>query len=202
MARNVAIKILRGALANIPVLNDGEFYFATDQYQLYVGLNGDSLPIGGTMAVQVADKTTTSQLLAVASDGSISVSLGTAAGKTAILKTGQLTTTAVTANQSVLTYTVTAGKNLFLEYIDIQARLTAVSATASILGTFIIQIGGVTVYTATFVNPTTSDAGSQSIRFQISEPIPVSAGTAISFLVTPAAVTSMLWTANFGGYEK
>ena len=111
-------------------------------------------------------------------------------------------TTAVTANQTVLSYTVTAGKALFLEYIDLQARLTAISATASILGTFIIQIGGVTVYTGTFVNPTTSDQGSQAIRLMIPEPIPVSAGVVIAFLTTPAAATSMLWTANFGGYEK
>ncbi len=201
MARNVAIQILRGVFANMPTLGDGEFYFATDKYQLYVGFNGDSLPVGSTMAVQIQDGTT-SNLLKVASDGSISVSLGTAAGKTAVLKTGQLTTAATTANQVVLSYTVTAGKNLFLEYIDLQARLTVVSATASILGTFIIQIGGVTVYTGTFNNPTTSDAGSQSIRFTISEPIPVSAGAVISFLTTPAANTSMLWTANFGGYEK
>lgn len=133
---------------------------------------------------------------------SISASLGTAAGKTAVLKTGQLTTTAVTAGQVVLTYTVSAGKTLYLEYIDLQARLTVPAATASVLGAAIVQIGGVTVYNGTFVNPTTSDSGSQAIRLFFAEPIPIAAASVIAVQTTPAAVTSMLWTANFGGYEK
>jgi hypothetical protein len=133
--------------------------------------------------------------------GSVSVSLGTAFGKTAVLKTGQLTTTAVT-QVTPLTYTVTAGKTFYLEYLDFVGRLTVPSATASVLGTVIVQIGGVTVYTGTFVNPTTSDCGSQAVRLMFTEPIPIATATALAILATPAAVTSMLWTANFGGYEK
>ena len=186
----------------MPALGDGEFYFSTDEFQLYVGLNGDVLPVGGTMAVQIADAANASQKLAVASDGSIAVSVAGATLKTPVLKTGQLTTTAVTANQAILSYTVTAGKTLFLEYLDIQARLTAVSATASILGTVTVSIAGVVVFTGEFVNPTTSDAGSQSIRLMMGEPIPLAAGTTIVVQVTPAAVTSMRWTSNLGGYEK
>ena len=201
MPRNVQIQVLRGIKANMPNdLGDGEFFFATDQFQLYVGLNGDVLPVGGIMAVQVADKTNQAQLLSVQSDGSLLTN--TAVAKTAVLKTGQLVTTAVTAGQSILTYTVTASKTLYLEYIDIQARLTVVSATASILGTVLVSIAGVGVYTATFVNPTTSDAGSQSVRLMFSEPIPVAAGTAVLVATTPSAVTSMTWTANFGGFER
>lgn len=202
MPRLQTVQILRGILANMPSLGDGEFYFSTDEFQLYVGLNGDILPVGGTMSVTVADGVNPAQKLAVASDGSIAVSISGAALKTAVLKTGQLVTTAVTANQSVLAYTVTALKTFFLEYIDLQGRLTAVSATASILGTVIVQVAGVTVYTGTFVNPTTSDAGSQSIRLMMGEPIPLPAGAVITILVTPAAVTSMTWTGNLGGYEK
>lgn len=202
MARNVQVQVIRGILANIPALADGEFYFATDEFQLYVGFGGDNLPIGGPMAVSIQDPVTTANKLTVASDGSIAVSLAGTALKTAVLKTGQITTTAITANQIVLTYTVTAGKTFFLEYIDLQGRLTAVSATASVLGTVLFQIAGVGVYTATFVNPTTSDAGSQSVRLMPGEPIPLPAGTVISIVVTPAAATSMLWTGNFGGYEK
>ncbi len=200
MSRNVQLKILRGILANKPTLGDGEFYFATDQLQLYVGLNGDSLPIGGTMSVQIADKTNTGQLLAVNSDGSLL--MNTAVTKTAILKTGSLTTTSITAGQTILTYTVTAGKVFYLDYLDIQSRLTAISATASILGTVTLSVGGVAAYTSSFVNPTTSDAGSQAVRISFSEPIPINAGTVIALTVTPNAVTSMLWIGNFGGFER
>lgn len=164
----------------MPVLADGEFYIATDQQQLYVGLGGLALRVGNqTMA---------------------SVSLSDTTGKSAVLKSNQLTTTAVTANQVVLTYTVTALKTMFLEYLDLQARLTAVSATASILGTIALRIGGVVVYQADFVNPTTSDVCPIDLSF--AEPLPIAAGTVIDIVVTPAAVTSMKWTGNFGGFEK
>ncbi len=200
MARNVSLQMLRGLLVNKPILNDGEFYFATDQLQLYVGLNGDSLPIGGTMSVQIADKINTSQLLAVNSDGSLLVN--TAITKTSVLKTGTLVTTAITAGQTIVTYTVSAGKNFYLDYLDIQGRLTAVSATASILGAVTLSIGGVPSHTSSFVNPTTSDAGSQAVRISFSEPIPISTGTVVSLTVTPNAVTSMTWIGNFGGFER
>lgn len=175
----VTIQHKRGVLANMPVLADGEFYIATDKAQLYVGLGGLQLAVGGSMS---------------------NVSLSDATGKSTVLKSGQLTSTAVTAGQVVLAYTVTSLKTLFLEYLDLQARLTAVSATASILGTVILQIGGVTVYTAEFVNPTSSATETHGLTF--AEPLPISAGTVIQVTVTPAAATSMKWTANFGGFEK
>ncbi len=111
MARVQQLQVLRGVLANRPALNDGEFYFATDQFQLYVGFGGDSLPVGGTMAVNVQGHATNNYIEPNA-DGSLdvllaaggSVSLGNTTGKTAVLKTGQLTTTAVTANQIILSY--------------------------------------------------------------------------------------------------
>lgn len=46
MARNVALKILRGVAANIPILEDGEFYLATDTNIVYVGNSGTNVPIG------------------------------------------------------------------------------------------------------------------------------------------------------------
>lgn len=129
------------------------------------------------------------------------ISLGVATGKTAVMKTGQATTAAAT-QATVLTYTVTNGKTFYLEYFDLQGRLTTLSTTASILGTVIVQINGVTVYTASFVNPSTGDSGSQDKRLPLVEPIPIGSAVVISVLVTPASTTSMLWTANFGGYEK
>ncbi len=121
-------------------------------------------------------------------------------GRTVVLKTGTLVTAAVTADQVVLTYTVTAGKTLWLLYYGYDVRLTAISATASILGTMSLEIpSGTKGYTSTETNPTTSQTGMKILTF--AEPIPVASGTVIRVVVTPAAVTSMTWIANFGGYE-
>lgn len=175
----ITVQVKRGTYANMPALADGEFYVATDTKQLYVGLGGLALAVGGSMAT---------------------VSLSDTTGKSAVMKTGQLTTTAVTANQVVLTYTVTALKTLFLQYLNLQGRLTAASATGSVLGTMTVNIGGVAVYTGDFVNPTNSTV--VPLDLVLSEPIPVAAGTVVSITVTPTAVTSMRWTGNFGGFEK
>jgi len=122
-------------------------------------------------------------------------------GRTPVLKTGTLVTTATTADQVILTYTVTAGKTLWLEYYGYDTRLTILSATASILGTASLEMpSGTKVFTSTETNPTTSQTGMRIVTF--SEPIPVTAGTVIRVVCTPAANTSMTWIANFGGYES
>ena len=199
MPRNVGLQVLRGLLANMPVLLDGEFYFAEDTGQLYVGLNGDDYPVGGPTAVQVSGHVNPNNYVEPNSDGSLNVSLGTT-NTAAVLKTAQLVSGNNTL-QTILTYTVTAGKTLFLEYFDLQGYLTTLSATPTVLGTVIIQIAGVTVYTANFVQ---SNAADQSIpaRIMLSQPIPIAGGTVIVVKVTPASSASMTWTANFGGYEK
>jgi hypothetical protein len=46
MGRNVAIQHLRGPAANMPVLDDAEFYFAEDQGRLYVGYAGINFQLG------------------------------------------------------------------------------------------------------------------------------------------------------------
>ncbi|MCJ7608162.1 hypothetical protein MUP00_00630 [Candidatus Bathyarchaeota archaeon] len=61
-------------------------------------------------------------------------SLGNAFGKTNVLKTGNLVTTAITADQAILTYTVTSGKTLYLQYLDVTARLTTYATTATLFG--------------------------------------------------------------------
>lgn len=176
----VQIQVKRGVAANRPTLQDGEFYFATDTGQLYVGFGGAILQVGSPVMA--------------------SVSLSDTTGKAQALKTAQLTTTAVTANQVVLTYTVTALKTFFMQYFSFSARLTAASATASVLGTIGIRIGGTLVYTAEFVNPT--NGASERERVTLSEPVPIAAGTIVDIVVTPAVATSIKWTGNFGGYEK
>lgn len=169
--------------------------------------------ISGTVPLPTGASTSANQTTELASLSSIdsktpalnagSISLGTSFGKSAVLKTGTLVTTATTIDQIVLTYTVTALKTFYLEYLDLFGRLTAVSATASILGTISVETpSGTKVFTASLVNPTTSDSGSQRAAVPLVEPIPIPAGAVIRVVVTPAAVTSMTWLANFGGYEK
>lgn len=129
------------------------------------------------------------------------VQLGSTTGKANVFLTGSITTTAVTADQVILTRTVTAAKTLYVSYACIQARLTAVSATASILGAASIETpSGTKVATFTFTNPTTSETG--PVCVPIVEPIGVAASVVIRCVVTPGATTSMLWICNFGGYEK
>lgn len=129
------------------------------------------------------------------------VSLGNTTGKTNVLKTGTLVTTATTADQVVLTYTVTAGKTFYLQYFTFIGRLTVIAAGASILGATSLETpSGTKAYTMTWTNPTISLVAPNTVSF--CEPIPIAAGTVIRVVCTPAAVTSMTWIANFGGYEK
>lgn len=129
-----------------------------------------------------------------------SVSSGVSYGKTVVNKTGTLVTTATTADQVVLTYTVTAGRTLYITAIEIEGRLTVISATASILAACSWQIGGVKQNTFTFVNETTSEVG--RVTIPISEPVPVAAGVIVTIVCTPAAVTSMTWLGNMLAFEK
>jgi hypothetical protein len=122
-------------------------------------------------------------------------------GATNVFKTGTITTTATTADQVVLTYTVTSGKTFYLQYLVMYGRLTVLAATATILGAISLETpSGTKCITFDDVNPTTSELEFNPIGF--SEPIPIAAGTVVRVVVTPAAATSMLWRANFGGYEK
>lgn len=130
-----------------------------------------------------------------------SVSLGNSTGKTNVLKTGALTTTATTADQVVLTYTVTAGKTLYLNAIMVQARLTTLSATASILGTWSLETpSGTKCISFDDLNATTSADVPFIVPFV--EPIPIATGVVVRIVCTPAAATSMKWQANIIGYEK
>lgn len=128
-----------------------------------------------------------------------SVSIGTSAGKTLVMKTGTLATTAVTADQVIVTYTVTTGKTFYLEYFDIDARLTTYAATATNFGTVSLETpSGTKMYTAGIYN-----VGANSlVSKQLSEPLPVGSAVVIRLVCTPSATTAFTWRANFGGYEK
>jgi hypothetical protein len=141
----------------------------------------------------------TDTALVVAVSPNTGVSLGTSTGKTVVMKTGSLVTTAVTADQVILTYTVTSGKTFYLCYVDCIARLTTYATTATNFGTFSLETpGGTKVYTGPMFN-----AGAfNPTRIEIAEGIPIPASTVIRVVCTPAATTSYTWWANFGGYEK
>jgi hypothetical protein len=150
-------------------------------------------PVSGTVAVSNFPATQPVS-------GTVTVQHGLT-GATNVFKTGTITTTATTADQVVLTYTVTSGKTFYLQYLVMYGRLTVLAATATILGAISLETpSGTKCITFDDVNPTTSELEFNPLGF--SEPIPIAAGTVVRVVVTPAAATSMLWRANFGGYEK
>jgi hypothetical protein len=72
MPRNIALQVLRGSIANMPTLADGEFYFTDDTGELFVGFGGGTLRVA-QMAVQLADGTNQLQLAAVDATGDLQV---------------------------------------------------------------------------------------------------------------------------------
>lgn len=138
--------MLRGALANIPVLGDGEFYFATDACLLFVGLGGGNLQVH-VMGVQIADPTTTTQQAAVQPKGTqgtfmlcvqdakdcgrqrviLSLTKVTAITAEALVTLTQKKGTGATTTGT--SYTVSAGKTLRIQsaYLSITNVTTATS---------------------------------------------------------------------------
>lgn len=158
--------------------------------------SGNPVPVNGTVSVGNFPAT---QPVSIAA--TVVTAEDRLTGVTPVMKTGTLVTTATTADQVILTYTVTAGKTFYFQYFRADVRLTATSATASILGTYSLESpAGTKLYTATNTNPTTSATNMNG--FTTASPIPFAAGTVIRVVCTPAATTSMTWIANFGGYEK
>lgn len=127
------------------------------------------------------------------------VSLGNATGKTSVMVTASKVTTATTADQVILTYTVTAGKTFYLQYLDIDARLTTFATTATYFGLASLESPSGTK----LISQMKAGAGiTVDPHYEFPEPVPVAAGTAIRVVTTPSAVTSYTWQASFGGYEK
>lgn len=127
------------------------------------------------------------------------VTHATSVGKTNVGKTGTLATSAVTADQVVVTYTVTAGKTFYLQWFACNGRLTTFAATATLFGDCSIETpSGTKLVTTMLAGPGIGDRD----WLVISEPLPVAAGTVIRVVVTPSATTAMTWRANFGGFEK
>lgn len=127
------------------------------------------------------------------------VTLGNSSGKTVVMKPGSLASTAVTADQVVVTYTVTAGKTFYLQYFDIGARLTTYAATATNFGDCSLESPAATkLYTTNIAH-----AGSPvPVWHDLSEPVPIASGVVIRLVCTPSAATAFTWRGNLGGYER
>lgn len=127
------------------------------------------------------------------------VSLGNSLGKTNVMKTGTLSSSATTADQVILTYTVTTGKTFYVTYLKWQARLTTYAATATNFGPISLELpSGTKVITEEIFN-----AGIDGCYIlQFPEPVPVASTTVIRVVCTPSAATAFKWAASFGGYEK
>jgi hypothetical protein len=163
--------------------------------------NENIAQVGGT-SITVGQKVMASSIpVTIASDQStVITTLGNVTGKAIVLKTSTLTTVATTADQVVLTYTVTAGKTFYLQYFDLHAHITALPGNNNpvLMGTASLETpSGTKIYTKDFIHSIYDAPG-----HNFAEPLPIAAGTVIRVVCTPAATSSTLWRANFGGYEK
>jgi hypothetical protein len=118
------------------------------------------------------------------------------------MKTGSLTTVAITADQVVLTYTVTTGKTFFLEYVEFDgAQTTPAGGNAVVLGTISLETpSGTKVVTRRMLGGGAFNSTPFAMSFP--EPLPISSTTVIRVVTTPASTTSFYWGASFGGYER
>jgi hypothetical protein len=153
-------------------------------------LRSTPVPVSGTLTVNTG--LTDTQLRATpipVSQSPLSV--------TKVMQTGSLVTTAVTANQVILTYTVTTGKTLYLQYLKIDTRLTTFAATATNFGFASLESPAGTK----LITQMQSGAGITLHPPYTFDNIPIPSGTVIRVVCTPAATTSYTWQVNFGGYE-
>jgi hypothetical protein len=126
-------------------------------------------------------------------------SLGNVYGKTNVMRTGSLASSAATADQVIMTYTVSAGKTFYLQYVGFNVRLTTFLGTATLFGTISLESPAGTK----LITEEIYQAGQYpACIYNFDEPIPIPAGTVIRVVCTPSAVTGFTWRANFGGYER
>ncbi len=124
--------------------------------------------------------------------------LGVSTGKTVVMKTGALTSSAGTADQVILTYTVTSLKTFYLQAFQCEARLTSYATTATLFGSFSLETpSGTKVFTQDIANAGVITP--QGVTF--TEPVPIAAGVVVRLVCTPAASTSFAWSGNLAGYE-
>lgn len=131
--------------------------------------------------------------------GVMQATLGSNVGKTVVSKTGTLASSATTADQVVVTYTVTAGKTFYIQYFDFTARLTTFAATATNFGDCSLESpAGTKLYT--MMN---ASAGAPAqVRVVTAEPLPIGSGVVVRIVCTPSAVTAFTWRGNLVGFER
>lgn len=157
-----------------------------------LGLDASPLP------VEIIDDSTGNELT-INADGSINVVPGSI-NVSRVQKTGRITTSATTADQVVLTYTVTASKTFFLEYLELNAFEATIPGNANPidLGSISLEVvAGTKVITDELFHPP-----NKCWAISFSTDMPIAAGTVVRVVVTPALLTNTVWIANFGGIEK
>ena len=117
-----------------------------------------------------------------------------------VLVAGTLASSAVTANQVILTYTVPANKTLWLQYLEANVKLTTFATTATDFGSLSFRVNGVALNTFTVI------AGpgvlNTPLYIEVQDSLPFAAGDVITVVCTPSAVTPFTWEANIAGYLK
>ena len=106
---------------------------------------------------------------------------------------GALTTTTVTAKQTVLSFTPGAAEKL--KCILVSGYLTTYSATESNMGVIYIQLAGVDKAEFRIQN-TDLDTVAGVVVIPLGDGLTFDGSTVLSIVVTPAATTSMRWTAT------
>jgi hypothetical protein len=112
----------------------------------------------------------------------------------ATIQFGGLTTTATTADQTILTYTPV--NTLSLKTIFIAGYLTTYSATESNMGVVVIKQAGTNVLEYRIQN-TDLDTLAGVLTIPLGDGLLFNGTDTVAVHVTPAAATSMRWTATF-----
>jgi hypothetical protein len=151
-------------------------------------------------AASTAPTTTDTAIVVAESPNAVTnASLGNTLGKVNKFTSGNLSSTTATSGQTVVTYTVTAGKTFYLEEADCSVVLNSAAATQEQFGTCQLLINGAQVWQQYYKGP---GSGSFNPVLTYAEPIPVAAGQVVTWQASPAATTNFLWYGNIGGYEK
>lgn len=117
-----------------------------------------------------------------------------------MFKGGSLASTANTADQTIVTYTVPDGKTLYLTVLGLNARLTTYAATATSFGAASVTLNGTKIMTFSVLAGPGQMAN--PIHFEFPVPMPFQAGDILAIVCTPSAATAFTWGANFAGFLK
>jgi hypothetical protein len=127
------------------------------------------------------------------------VTIGTSQGKTIVGQTGSLASSATTADQVLVTYTVTSGKTFYIAYFDFTARLTTYAATATYFGLCSLESpAGTKRFTMMLANT----GATTPVDATLAEPLPIASGVVVRLVCTPSAATAFTFQGNLIGYEK